>query len=47
MTKAQMRLLRPWRGKVSDLEQHIEAPRPRYLLCQDTYFVGTTVCRIR
>ena len=24
-----------------DPEQHIEAPRPGYLLCQDTYFVGT------
>src|SRR5712692_244914 len=39
--RAQMRLLRRWRGKVTDPEQHIEAPRPGYLLCQDTYFVGT------
>src|SRR2546426_11065950 len=36
-----MRLLLRWRGKVTDPEQHIEAPRPGYLLCQDTYFVGT------
>lgn len=24
-----------------DPEQHIEAPHPGHLLCQDTYFVGT------
>jgi hypothetical protein len=31
LTEAQMRLLRRWRGKVSDPEQHIEAPRPGLL----------------
>ncbi len=29
------------RGRITDPEQHIEAPRPGFLLCQDTYFVGT------
>ena len=41
LTEAQMRLLRKARGRLVDPEQHIEAPRPGYLLCQDTYFVGT------
>jgi len=41
LTEAQMRLLRRWRGKVTDPDQHIQAPRAGYLLCQDTYFVGT------
>src|SRR5262249_37979420 len=29
------------RGRVVDPAQHIEAPHPGFLLCQDTYFVGT------
>ena len=29
------------RGELTDPQQHIEAPKPGYLLCQDTYFVGT------
>jgi len=41
LTEAQMRLLRKARGRVVNPEQHIEALRPGYLLCQDTYFVGT------
>ena len=41
LTESQMRLLRRHRGRVADPEQHVEAPRPGYLLCQDTYFVGT------
>jgi hypothetical protein len=36
-----MKLLRRWRGKVTDPEAHIESPRPGFLLGQDTYFVGT------
>lgn len=41
LTEAQMRLLRKARGRLVDPEQHIEAPHPGHLLCQDTYFVGT------
>ena len=41
LTERQMRLLQKHRGKNSDPEQHVEAPHPGYLLCQDTYFVGT------
>jgi len=41
LTEAQRRLLHRWQGRQVDPEQHIEAPRPGYLLCQDTYFVGT------
>ena len=41
LTESQMRLLRRARGRLVDPEQHIEAPHPGYLLCQDTYFVGT------
>lgn len=41
LTEAQARLLRRWQGKTSDPQVHIEAPRSGYLLCQDTYFVGT------
>jgi transposase len=41
LTETQMKLLRRWRGKVTDPEAHIESPRPGFLLGQDTYFVGT------
>jgi len=41
LTEAQQRLLRRWQGRQTDPEQHIEAPHPGYLLCQDTYYVGT------
>jgi len=41
LTESQLRLLRRWQGRQADPEQHIEAPRPGYLLCQDTYYVGT------
>jgi transposase InsO family protein/transposase len=41
LTEAHLRLLRRHRGKLVDPQQRIEAPRPGYLLCQDTYFVGT------
>jgi len=41
LTENQLRLLRRWQGRQTDPEQHIETPRPGYLLCQDTYYVGT------
>jgi len=41
LTESQMRLLQRHRGRVTDPQQHIEAPHSGYLLCQDTYFVGT------
>jgi transposase InsO family protein len=34
-------LARYQRQQLTDPEQHIEAPAPGYLGCQDTYFVGT------
>lgn len=42
LTKAKIRLLRKARGRLVDPEQHSEAPHPGHLLCQDTYFVGTS-----
>jgi hypothetical protein len=41
LTEAHLRLLRRHRGRLTDPEQHVEAPTPGFLLCQDTYFVGT------
>ncbi len=41
LTESQLRLLRRYRGKLVDPQQHVEAPQPGYLLCQDTYYVGT------
>jgi transposase InsO family protein len=41
LTERQIRLLQKYRGRVVDPEQHVDAPCPGYLLCQDTYFVGT------
>jgi transposase InsO family protein len=41
LTESQLRLLRRHRGKLPDPEQQVEAPQPGFLLCQDTYFVGT------
>ena len=41
LTERQIRLLQKYRGRTVDPEQHVEAPYPGYLLCQDTYFVGT------
>jgi len=40
-TEAQAKLLRRWQGKTSDPQVHIEAPQSAFLLCQDTYLVGT------
>jgi len=41
LTERHIRLLQKYRGKISDPEQPIESPRPGYLLCQDTNFIGT------
>jgi len=41
LTELQIRLLQKHRGRLADPQQHVESPRPGYLLCQDTYFVGT------
>jgi transposase InsO family protein len=41
LTERQLRLLQKHRGRTADPEQHVEAPYSGYLLCQDTYFVGT------
>ena len=41
LTERQIRLLQKHRGRTTDPEQHVEAPYPGYLLCQDTYFIGT------
>ena len=41
LTENLVRLLQRHRGRVVDPQQHIEAPQPGFLLCQDTYFVGT------
>jgi transposase InsO family protein len=41
LTERQIRLLQKHRGRTADPEQHVEAPYPGYLLCQDTYFIGT------
>jgi len=41
LTERQIRLLQKHRGRIADPEQHVEAAYPGYLLCQDTYFVGT------
>jgi transposase InsO family protein len=41
LTERQIRLLQKHRGRSADPEQHVEAPYPGYLLCQDTYFIGT------
>lgn len=41
LTERQIRLLRLHRGRTVDPQQHVEAPHPGFLLCQDTYCVGT------
>jgi len=41
ITERQIRLLQKHRGRIADPEQHVQAPYPGYLLCQDTYFIGT------
>lgn len=41
LTERQLRLLQQHRGRTQDPEQHVEAPHSGFLLCQDTYFVGT------
>jgi transposase InsO family protein len=39
LTERMIRLIQKHRGRTVDPEQHVEAPYPGYLLCQDTYFV--------
>jgi hypothetical protein len=41
LTESHARLLRRHQHKATDPQVHIEAPHSGYLLCQDTYFVGT------
>jgi transposase InsO family protein len=41
LSESLIRLLRRHQGKATDPQSHVEAPRPGFLLCQDTYFVGT------
>lgn len=41
VTDGQIRLLNKHRRLTVDPEQHVEAPYTGYLLCQDTYLVGT------
>lgn len=41
LTERQIRLLQKHRGRTADPEQHVEAPYPGYLLCQDADFIGT------
>jgi hypothetical protein len=41
LTDRQIRLLHKHRSRTADPEQQVEAPYPGYLLCQDTFFVGT------
>lgn len=41
LTERHLRLIRQHQRRRVDPEQHVEAPYPGYLLCQDTYFVGT------
>lgn len=41
LTEQAKRLLQKHAGRNGDPEQHSEAPHSGYLLCQDTYFVGT------
>lgn len=41
LSEGLLRRLRRHRGNVTDPEGHVEAPNPGFLLCQDTFFVGT------
>jgi len=41
LSESLLKLLRRHRGRLTDPQQHVESPRPGFLLCQDTYFVGT------
>lgn len=41
LSEALLKILRRYRGKTTDPQTHVEAPCPGFLLCQDTYFVGT------
>jgi len=41
LTEELKRLLARHHRKQIDPEQHVESHKPGYLLCQDTYFMGT------
>ncbi len=41
LTESLKRLLQRAQTRTQDPEAHVESPRPEYLLCQDTYYVGT------
>ncbi len=41
LSESLLKLLRRHRGRVVDPQQHIDAPHPGFLLCQDTYLVGS------
>lgn len=41
LTERLKRLLQRAQGRSQDPEAHVESARPGYLLCQDTYYVGT------
>ncbi len=41
LTERLKRLLQRAQARSQDPEAHVESPRPGYLLCQDTYYVGT------
>jgi transposase InsO family protein len=41
LTERLKRLLQRGQARSQDPEAHVESPRPGYLLCQDTYYVGT------
>jgi transposase InsO family protein len=41
LTERLKRLLQRAQGRTQDPEAHVESSRPGYLLCQDTYYVGT------
>lgn len=41
LTERLLKLLQRTQARSQDPEAHVESPHPGYLLCQDTYFVGT------
>jgi transposase InsO family protein len=41
LTEELKRLLARYKRKTEDPEQHVESHKPGYLLCQDTYYLGT------
>lgn len=41
LTERLKRLLQRAQTRSQDPEAHVESPQPGYLLCQDTYYLGT------